>query len=84
MATSRFDRNDSVWAVDPIFFTPEEHLFLLERRQGDTDWERALEEAKLLVERYLHDGQGAATLLRSRGVGCGFVDGDVSVLWPPA
>lgn len=82
VATSRFDRDDPEWAVDPIFFMPASHLFPLERLPGDDDWQRALAQAKELIERYLRSGNRSEVLRTAQGVGCGFVDGDVHVLWP--
>jgi hypothetical protein len=84
VGTHRFDRADTDWAVDPILFTPEEHLFLLDRRSGDNDWQRGLKEATALIHRYLREGKYAATLRQSQGVGCGFVDGDIAIVWPAA
>jgi hypothetical protein len=61
---------------------PKNYLFPLERRPGEDDWQRVLAQAETLIERYLETGERAAVLRQSQGVGCGFVDGDVHVLWP--
>jgi hypothetical protein len=82
VATSRSDRDDPEWAVDPIFFMPKDYLFPLERQAGDDDWQRALAQAQDLIRRYLQRGDHSEVLRKSRGVGCGFVDGDIHVLWP--
>jgi hypothetical protein len=49
---------------------------------GDDDWQRALAQAKELIERYLRSGNRSEVLSTAQGVGCGFVDGDAHVLWP--
>ena len=79
-----FEITAGVWSGDPIFFTDTEYLFGLEKREGDDDWQRGLQEALALIESYLSRGRRKDLLTGSLGVGCGFVDGDAHIVWPNA
>jgi hypothetical protein len=50
---------------------PENYLFPLDWRPGEDDWERALAQAKALINRYLETGERGAVLRESQGGGCG-------------
>lgn len=47
---------------------------------SDEGWEKALKDAVLCIKKYLEDG--AYGVLKSRsGVGVGFVDGDIEIIY---
>ena len=84
VGVDRFERGNAIGESDPIFFTPEEFLFPITKLPGDEDWRRGLDEAIAYINCYLASCEKADTLRASQGVGCGFVDGDLHVLWPVA
>jgi hypothetical protein len=78
---SSFDPEDETWACNPVY-ADEENLFRIARGLVLDDWEAALDLVLLCMERYLREGERSAVLRASRGVGVGFVDGDLHVIWP--
>ncbi len=79
VGTRSFDVTDQDWAGDEVFSSGED-LFHLPHSIAGEKWENGLEAAKSLVRNYLHHGTEAALLKTSRGVGIGFVDGDIELL----
>ena len=75
-----FDAANPDWACDDIFDSGRP-FFGLRRAAGET-WEQALETAIDLVRNYLRDGRDGDRLRAARGVGVGFVDGDLQLVWP--
>lgn len=82
VGTRSFDMQDQDWACDEIFSSGEDLFCLPHTIVGDR-WENGLEAAKALVKNYLHHGTRAALLKASRGVGVGFVDGDIEFAYLP-
>jgi hypothetical protein len=78
--TAVFDPMDSDWACDPIFSYPE-LLFIPHDSVGD-QWEQALAVTIDLIATYIRAGRHKDILRGSLAVGVGFVDGDLTVLWP--
>jgi hypothetical protein len=81
--SSSFDPKDQGWACNPIFLS-EEDLFSIPRAMVSDEWEAALELVLGWVRSYFQTGKGSAVLRASRGVGVGFVDGDLHLVWPDA
>lgn len=79
VGTSRFDMKDEDWRCDEItdFGTREEPF----RWKEETGWENILEDVKTILNKYLADGSHADILKSRQGVGLGFVDGDVEILY---
>ena len=75
-----FDPMDPDWACDPVFSYPE-MLFIPWDTAGD-QWEQALAAVIDLIAMYLRGGRHRDVLRASIAVGVGFVDGDLTVLWP--
>ena len=71
-----FDEAVEDWACDEVF-NNRDYPFLW---KNDKSWEDALEEAKILVKRYLKEGKYAPLLRSKKAVGIGFVDGDIELL----
>ncbi len=75
-----YDPADSSWACDAIFSYPE--LFFMPHDTVGLQWEQALATAIELITIYLRDGSRREVLRSAVAVGVGFVDGDLTILWP--
>lgn len=75
-----FDPNDPVWACNPIFSYPE--MFFMSYEFVGDQWEHGLAAAIELLATYLRGGRYRNILRDSLGVAVGFVDGDLTILWP--
>lgn len=71
-----FDKTGEDWACDEVFSNRDYPL----RWKSNKSWECVLEDAKGLVKRYLKEGKYASLLLSKKGVGVGFVDGNIELL----
>jgi hypothetical protein len=78
-----FDVADPDWPCD-VVFSSEENLFGVPRVLVGNRWEAALELVRGWTEKYVKSGTGAAVLRASQGVGVGFVDGDLEIVWSNA
>lgn len=75
-----FDPGNPDWACDTIFSYPE--LFFMSHDVVGDQWEQGLAAAIELVATYLRGGRYRHVLRESLAVGVGFVDGDLTILWP--
>lgn len=80
IGASSFDPNDSEWACDATFSYPE--MFFMSQDVTGDQWEQGLAAAIDLVATYLRIGEHRNMLRQSLGIGVGFVDGDLTILWP--
>ena len=71
------------WPGEEIFSTGEYIFEVPFVVAGDT-WQEWLVSLKALVSSYIASGERSVVLKKSQGVGIGFVDGDMYVLWQPA
>ena len=71
-----FDETDEDWACDEVFNNRGYPLCW----KSDKSWEGVLEDTVALVKRYLKEGKYASLLLIKKGVGVGFVDGNIELL----
>ena len=79
VGTESFDADDSDWPCDEITdFDTRANPF---RWNKDAEWNVVLEEVIGALKLYLDNGKRAAALKMKKGVGAGFVDGDVEVIW---
>lgn len=79
-----YDANDSDWACDDIFMSPNPHLELPHSVVG-APWKAGLESTISMLLRYMNsEHSGAARLKESQAVSVGFVDGDLHVVWAAA
>jgi hypothetical protein len=83
MGTESFDDHGRYWPGDKTFSTGEDIFYVLFKDAGP-EWPEWLESMKRLVSEYIESGSKSEVLRRSKGVGIGFVDGDMHVLWRPA
>ena len=81
VGTKSYNKKDQDWACDEVYASRESHLNF----ELNTDtWEEALRITIDLIENYLKIGYNKEKLLKSYAVGCGFVDGDLKVLYENA
>lgn len=83
MGTDSFDGGEQYWPGNETFSTGED-VFYVPFANAGSEWPEWLESSKQLVSDYIASGARSEVLRRSRGVGIGFVDGDMYVLWQPA
>ena len=75
-----FDPNDEDWACDETFSSGEDLFYLPHTVFGD-QWQAGLEVANSLVKNYLQHGKHASSMKASRGVGVGFVGGNIDLVY---
>lgn len=80
MGTESFDRGDEYWPGRKTFSTGEE-IFEVPFESAGAKWPDWLEALKVLVNEYIASGSRSDILRNSQGVGIGFVDGDMYLLW---
>ena len=80
VGTDSFDLKDEDWACDETFSSGED-LFYLPHAVCGNQWRKGLEMTILLVKNYLQQGHHAASLKATRGVGVGFVDGNIDFVY---
>lgn len=78
VGTKSYDRKDEDWACDEIYASSDSYSNF---EINSENWETALRETVKLVENYLKFGENKVKLLESYAVGCGFVDGDLKILY---
>ncbi len=62
-------------------FTTGEDIFEIPYAVAGKDWQAWLQTSVELVRSYIASGEKSIILKGARGVGMGFVDGDMHVLW---
>ena len=79
VATSSFDPEDDDWACDEITDLGTRDIPLSWEKEAD--WEEILEDAASALKQYLAQGQYGDVLKAGAGVGVGFVEGDIEILY---
>ena len=79
VGTESFDEEDSDWACDEVtdFGTRDNPITW----HKEATWEEILEEVIGVLKVYLDSGIYANILKDSAGIGVGFVDGDIEILY---
>ena len=77
IGTSRFDVEDDDWACDEVFSTRDNPYVF--SRIGK--WNDILDEVSSWLSEYLHSESAAFKMKVCQGIGIGFVDGDISILY---
>lgn len=79
VGTERFDSEDDDWACDEVtdLGTRDEPFFW----EQEGDWTEVLEDVVTALKKYLNSGLYADVLKARKGVGVGFVDGDMVILY---
>ena len=79
VGTERFDVEDEEWCCEEITdFGTREGLLAWNK---ETEWDKVLDEIKTVLNEYIENGKYAEVLKSKAGVGVGFVDGDVEILY---
>ena len=79
VGAGRFDPDDQDWACEEITdFDTRKNMF---NWQADCEWNEALETMVAMLKQYLQKGKCADVLKSKSGVGAGFVDGDIEILY---
>jgi len=80
VGTKSFDIDGEDWACDEITnFGTRDDPFMWEQ---DADWVDVLDKVIVTLKKYLKRGAYASVLKASKGVGVGFVDGNIEILYP--
>jgi len=83
IGAGEFDENDPDWACDEVWEPEQRQLNIPVEYSGDS-WEICLERMKKLIIVTLQSNQSFVSKLKERkGVGVGFVDGDLEIVWQP-
>ena len=83
VGSSEFDPGNADWACEEIWSPKQRQLNIPVAFSGET-WEQCLEAIKSVGVTTLGKHSREAACLKSRlGVGVGFVDGDMHVVWQP-
>jgi hypothetical protein len=83
IGAGEFDENDSDWACDEVW-EPEQRQLNIPIEYSGENWEECLEKMKTLVKDILQANQGSVSKLKNvKGIGVGFVDGDLEIVWQP-
>ena len=77
VATESFDLNDDDWACDELFSSGENMYFFINKNT----WEDVLKETELNIKAYLDKGNYSSVLKNFEGIGLGFVDGDLIIIY---
>lgn len=78
VATASFDEEDDDWACDEIFASREQNN---ELHFVAKNWEQAFKIVRDAVEKYLISGKHSEKLKSSKAIACGFVDGDLEIIY---
>lgn len=76
-ATASFDLNDEDWACDEIFSSGETMYAFTSKN----NWEVVLREVESNLKSYLEENTSASLLKKHDGIGLGFVDGDLIIIY---
>ena len=77
VGTFSFDKDNDDWACDEVFDTRDNTLSWVQ----DTTWEDVLQEAIGKIQKYIEVGKYAEQMRTYSGVGVGFVDGDITIVY---
>ena len=79
IGASEFDMDDEDWLCNEVTdFDTRDNPFRWCKKAG---WEEILNEVTCLLKRYLESGKYADVLKEKSGVGVGFVDGNINILY---
>jgi hypothetical protein len=78
VGTKSYNKKDEDWVCDEIYASRESHSNF---KLSSDNWEETLHLTIDLIKNYLELGNYKEKLLESYAVGCGFIDGDLKVLY---
>jgi hypothetical protein len=74
------DPERDYWPGEEAFSTRED-IFEIPFSVAGTDWREWLATSKEMIRSYIDQGVQAERIRSSHGLGIGFVDGDMAILW---
>lgn len=77
IGSGSFDAEDPDWACDEVFDTRDNTLSWVQ----DATWEGVLQEVIGKIQKYIEIGKYAGQMRAYSGVGVGFVDGDITIVY---
>lgn len=77
IGTDIFDEEDEDWACSEIYYSRPNYCEII----GVKDWENAQEVCVFIVSKYLKNGKYANRLKASQGVGVGFCNGNIEIVY---
>ena len=77
VGTSSFDPEDADWACDEVFATREAPYVFVRK----AEWSEILDEVTTWLLDYFDNDSNATKMKLYKGIGVGFVDGDISILY---
>jgi hypothetical protein len=82
VGASSFDDKGPDWACNEIW-EPTARTLEIPKGYSGTGWQGCLFKARNLIINYLNAEPVGAVLKSRQGVGLGFVDGDLEIVWRP-
>ena len=83
IASDRFDPDDEEgdWACYEVWSSEEDLFSLNFSDEGEVGYERVEEAFTELCAEYLEKGRSSGVLRSAKGIGIGFVDGDINIIY---
>lgn len=78
IGSDEFDEENEDWACNTIFSSNT--MFEIENNTF-SNWESALEFISGLIKEYLNKGNNSNYIKSFKGIGVGFIDGDIDILY---
>lgn len=83
IGASEFYVNDENWACEEIWQPKKRSIFIPTEYSGE-DWEECLKKLIHFITNLLSSNKAHIEKLKSKkGIGIGFVDGDLEIIWQP-
>ena len=81
IASDRFDADDDDWACYEIWSSEEDIFCVSTSDEDDKGWQQFLKFMTEIVCDYLENGKHKDILFNSKGIGIGFVDGEIDIIY---
>lgn len=81
IASDRFDADDGDWACYEIWSSEEDIFCVSTSDEDDKGWQQFLKFMTEIVCDYLENGKHKDILFNSKGIGIGFVDGEIDIVY---
>lgn len=81
IASDRFDVDDDEWACYELWSSEEDIFCISADDENDKSGQQAQKFITEMVADYLENGKYKNILLDSNGIGIGFVDGDIDIIF---
>ena len=81
IASDRFDADDGDWACYEIWSSEEDIFCVSAADEDDKGWQQFLKFMTEIVCDYLENGKHKDILFNSKGIGIGFVDGEIDIIY---